>query len=193
MTFKIKMLTAAAVLSLPAAAGAQLTGGATGAVQGQVNTPVQSTVDSARQTVPQPEDTLTRPVQDSANDAQDAASEAQDSANQAQDSANDAAQSAQDAATSSATAQAQAGAQAGPVTQATAADIQAGASVRDQSGGMVGTIESVSAQGAVVSTGTVRAQVPITSFGKNAQGLVLAMTKAQLEAAAGASSPSTPS
>lgn len=186
MTFKIKMLTAAAVLSLPAAAGAQLTGGATGAVQGQVNTPVQSTVDSVTPPVGQT-------VEQTADEAQDAASEAQQSANQAQDAANDAAQSAQDAATSSTTAQAQAGAQAGPVTQATAADIQAGASVRDQSGGMVGTIESVSAEGAVVSTGTVRAQVPIASFGKNGQGLVLAMTKAQLEAAAGASSPSTPS
>src|SRR5690606_19447043 len=140
--------------------------------------PVQSTADS-----------LTPPVGQTVEQTADQAREA---ASEAQDSADNAAQSAQDAATSSATAQAQAGAQAGPVTQATAADIQAGATGRDQSGGMVGTIESVSAEGAVVSTGTVRAQVPIASFGKNGQGLVLAMTKAQLEAAAGAS-PSTPS
>lgn len=183
MTFKIKMLTAAAVLSLPAVAGAQMTGGATGAGQGQMNAPAQSTLDSARQTVPQPEDTLTRPPQDTTTDTQDSTSDAQDSAT-------DAAQPPQQP--PSATGQARTQAEGGPVTQATAADIQAGAAVRDQSGGMVGTVESVSAQGVVVSTGTVRAQVPITSFGKNGQGLVLAMTRAQLEAAAGAN-PSTPS
>ena len=43
---------------------------------------------------------------------------------------------------------------------ATAADVRAGVQVRDQAGGLVGTIESVDAGGAVVSTGTVRGQDP---------------------------------
>ena len=85
--------------------------------------------------------------------------------------------------------QADAQAEAGPVTAATAADVQAGAAIRDQSGAPVGTIESVAGETAVVSTGTVRAEIPISSFGKDSQGLVLAMTRSQLEAAAGARTP----
>ena len=49
---------------------------------------------------------------------------------------------------------------------------------------MVGTIESVDATGAVVATGTARAKLPLTSFGRNNQGLVISLTRAQLEAAA---------
>jgi len=56
--------------------------------------------------------------------------------------------------------------------------------VRDQTGGLVGTVESADASGAVVATGAVRARLPISSFARNDQGLVIAMTKAQLEAAA---------
>ena len=68
--------------------------------------------------------------------------------------------------------------------RATAADVHAGVQVRDQTGGMVGTIESVDATGAVVATGTARAKLPLTSFGRNSQGLVISLTRAQLEAAA---------
>jgi len=88
-----------------------------------------------------------------------------------------------------ATAQAQPVVQAGPVGVATATDFSAGVQVRDQTGGVVGTIETADATGAVVSTGTVRARLPIASFGRNAQGLVIAMTKAELEAAVAAQSP----
>jgi hypothetical protein len=94
--------------------------------------------------------------------------------------------------------QTQAGAQTqtpppgGPVTPATASDIRSGVQVRDTSGAMVGTVESVDATGAVVATGTVRAKLPLNSFGRNAQGLVISLTRAQLEAAAQAATP-TPS
>lgn len=69
-------------------------------------------------------------------------------------------------------------------TPATAADVQAGASVYDQQGGTVGKVDSVSGDEAVVDTGAVRAKLPISSFAKNDQGLVIGMTKAELEAAA---------
>ena len=61
--------------------------------------------------------------------------------------------------------------------------------MRDQQGGLVGTIESADASGGVVSTGAVRAKLPLASFGRNNQGLVISMTKAQLEAAARQASP----
>jgi hypothetical protein len=73
---------------------------------------------------------------------------------------------------------------AGEVKLATKEDIKAGATVVDQTGGAVGTVESVTASGAVVSTGAARAEIPFASFGKSDKGLVIAMTKAQLEAAA---------
>jgi len=67
----------------------------------------------------------------------------------------------------------------------TAAAVTTGATVYDTSGGVVGTVESTDGTNAVVNTGTVKAAIPLTSLGKGAQGPVLAMTKAQLEAAAG--------
>ncbi|PWG02600.1 hypothetical protein [Sphingosinicella humi] len=69
-------------------------------------------------------------------------------------------------------------------TAATAADVQAGAEVRDTDGNVVGTIESVDANGAVIATGEARVQIPVSSFAKDDKGLVIAMTKAELEAAA---------
>ena len=70
------------------------------------------------------------------------------------------------------------------VTAATAADVKAGVPVFDSKGGVVGKIESVSAKGAVVKAGTARATIPVASFGKNDKGLVISMTKAEIEAAA---------
>ncbi|MGZ8313299.1 MAG: hypothetical protein ACXWU1_09315 [Allosphingosinicella sp.] len=81
-------------------------------------------------------------------------------------------------------AQAGAPAQTGAVAVATAADLRTGTTVLDPQGGAVGTIESADATGAVVATGAVRARLPLASFGKNAQGLVISLTRAQLEAAA---------
>ena len=75
-------------------------------------------------------------------------------------------------------------AQSGGVTLATKDDIRTGAPVVDQAGAAVGTMKSVTATGAVVATGAARAEIPLASFGKSDKGLVIAMTKAQLEAAA---------
>ena len=72
----------------------------------------------------------------------------------------------------------------GPTAAATAADVKSGVTVYDQSGGMVGKIDSVSGGNAVVKAGDVRAAIPITSFAKNDKGLVISMTKAELEAKA---------
>lgn len=60
-----------------------------------------------------------------------------------------------------------------------------GATIYDTQGGTVGTIASTDGTNAVVDTGTVKAAVPLTSFGTSPKGATLAMTKAQLEAAAG--------
>lgn len=74
-----------------------------------------------------------------------------------------------------------AGAQTGAVAKATAADIKAGASVYDETGGLVGEVVSASADSAIVNTGDVRAQIPLSSFGKNDKGLVISVTKADLD------------
>ena len=73
---------------------------------------------------------------------------------------------------------------AGQVTKATAADIKAGASVYDQTGALVGKVDKVVADGAIVNTGKARAQIPLSSFGKNDKGLVVSATKANLDAQA---------
>jgi hypothetical protein len=75
------------------------------------------------------------------------------------------------------------------VVAATQADLKAGAVVDDQSGQKVGTIESVASDGAVVSTGKSRAQVPLSGFGTKNGTLVIGMTKAQLDAATAAKTP----
>ena len=72
----------------------------------------------------------------------------------------------------------------GATAQAVAADVTAGAAVSDTSGGAVGRIASVANGNATVDTGTVKAAIPIASFAKGQNGLVLGMTKAELEAAA---------
>ena len=74
--------------------------------------------------------------------------------------------------------------QTGQVTAATEADITKGASVYDQNGELVGKVDSVSSTGAIVSTGKARAEIPVTSFGKNDKGLVVSITKAELDAQA---------
>jgi preprotein translocase subunit YajC len=75
-------------------------------------------------------------------------------------------------------------ADAGQVKAATAAEIKAGAQVYDPQGGTVGKVESVAADGVVVSTGTVKAKIPASAIGHGDKGLVIAMTKAEFEAAA---------
>lgn len=77
---------------------------------------------------------------------------------------------------------------AGPTQMTTGASaalpqLAPGAIVYDTAGDQVGTIESVAPDAVVVSTGTAKASIPPASFGQGASGPVLAMTRAQLEAA----------
>lgn len=62
--------------------------------------------------------------------------------------------------------------------------VKAGAAVSDTSGNPVGTIESVNGDLAVVSTGTNKVSLPVSAFGQGDKGPIIAMTKAQLDAAA---------
>lgn len=75
------------------------------------------------------------------------------------------------------------------VAKATAADVKAGASVYDPKGDLVGKVVSSSEKGVVIDTGTTKASIPLASLGKSDKGLVLGMTKAELEAAAKKSAP----
>ena len=70
------------------------------------------------------------------------------------------------------------------VAKATASDVKSGESVYDQKGGVVGKIVSSTAKTAVIDTGTTKASVPISSLGKSDKGLVIGMTKAEIDAAA---------
>ncbi|WP_420137514.1 hypothetical protein [Sphingomonas sp.] len=63
-----------------------------------------------------------------------------------------------------------------------AADVTVGATVNDNTGAPVGTIESVSGGNAVLSTGTAKASIPVASFAKGPNGLIVGITKAELEA-----------
>ena len=66
---------------------------------------------------------------------------------------------------------------------AAAPNVAVGAQVSDAQGGAVGTIESVSGTGAVLSTGSAKATLPLTAFAQGPNGLVIGMTKTDLEAA----------
>lgn len=78
---------------------------------------------------------------------------------------------------------------AGATQAATAADVKAGVAVYDANGGTVGKIKSVSGKNAVISTGSVEASIPTASFAKNDKGLVIGMTKAEIDAQAKKSAP----
>lgn len=80
-------------------------------------------------------------------------------------------------------------AKAGQLAPATRTDIKAGTSVYDQNGAVVGKVESVSARGAVISTGTTRATIPVSSFAKGDKGLVIGLSKADIDATAKKKSP----
>ena len=72
---------------------------------------------------------------------------------------------------------------AGAPTNAT---LTAGAQVIDTAGGSVGTIEAVTNGIAMLSTGTSKVGVPVGSFAQGPNGLVFGMTKAEVDAKAGA-------
>ena len=77
---------------------------------------------------------------------------------------------------------------AAPAATATPAqpNVTAGAAVSDVSGAPVGTIESVANGVATLSTGTTKAGIPVGSFAQGPNGLVLGMTRAQVDAQASA-------
>jgi len=87
---------------------------------------------------------------------------------------------AQSAPESTATAPSAAGSSAVAVT--------AGAQVFDQSGGTVGKIDSVEGQFAVLATDKSKVRLPVTSFAKGDKGLIIGMTKDQVDAAASGAS-----
>jgi hypothetical protein len=163
MRNKLILTAAAAAFAVPAMAQVGVDVGATTDAAVGAEAPVQGTLDT---------------VQDTANTAVDTV---QDTVDAATDTATDTAAGVADQA---------AGAAAGTEV-ATAADVQTGVEVRDTNGDLVGKVESVDANGAVIATGEARVQIPVTSFAKNDQGLVIAMSKAELEAAAQAAA--TPS
>jgi hypothetical protein len=75
---------------------------------------------------------------------------------------------------------------------ATAADISAGAQLRDVNGQPVGKITAVAADGATLDTGVTKVKLPLDAFGVDSSGLMIAITAqklneiiAQADAAAG--------
>ena len=62
---------------------------------------------------------------------------------------------------------------------ATAADVKAGAPLRDMDGAPVGTIVSSTDQAVVVDTGQTKIGVPLTMFRKDDKGLLLGITAKQ--------------
>ena len=95
----------------------------------------------------------------------------------------------QQTATPPADAAAQPQAQTAATKKAAKEDLKADAAVVDPKGAAVGKIEKVTANGAVVSTGEARVELALDSFGVGDKGLVIGMTKAELEAAAKAKAP----
>ena len=80
-------------------------------------------------------------------------------------------------------AQTAAPASAAPATQQAAVAPTVGAKVYGPDGVEAGTVEKVDAANAVVNTGTKRATLPLAAFGKNEKGLLVSMTREQLDAA----------
>lgn len=192
MRNRMKLLAAVAAVALPAAmAGAQ----------GTVHVPLgQPAPPPSRTTHPTPAPTANTATEDAQTTVPPANTPATvnqnaepgtqaDAAAQAATQAQTAPPAGQPAPAANAQAQAATTPATPPVRAATAADLRAGVQVRDQAGGVVGTVESADAAGAVVSTGTVRARLPVASFGTNGQNLVISMTKTELEAAAGHAAP----
>lgn len=203
MTNRMKLLAAVAAVALPAAmAGAQSTapgGGAARAGAPQPTTPPTQTTPAQTPTTnsatedAQPADTQNAATPAPVNQNAEPSTQTQATTQAQTPPATPLADQPAPAAQAQATTQAQAGtpaaAAAGPSRAAAAADLHAGVQVRDQAGGAVGTVETADATGAVVSTGTTRVRLPLASFGVNGQGLVISMTRGQLEAAAAHAQP----
>ncbi|MEQ7873826.1 hypothetical protein ABDK56_07450 [Sphingomonas sp. ASV193] len=64
------------------------------------------------------------------------------------------------------------------------ADVKVGAAVYDSAGDKLGTVTARDSTSVSIKTGAVTARLPYASLGMNAKGLVVAVTKAEFEAAA---------
>ena len=73
--------------------------------------------------------------------------------------------------------------QAAKTAPATAADLKAGASLRDSQGVQVGTIASVDGERIVIDTGKDKIGVPLNILGKDDKGLMLSITADQFNQA----------
>lgn len=74
---------------------------------------------------------------------------------------------------------------------AATAKVSVGAAVSDPAGNPVGTIEQINGDLAVLSTGSHKVSLPVSSFGAGEKGPVLGMTKAEVDAAASGAAAST--
>ena len=64
---------------------------------------------------------------------------------------------------------------------AAASDIVSGVEVRDKRNKLVGTIDSVDSDGAVVASAAGKVKVPLDAFGKHSKGLMIGITKSEFE------------
>lgn len=69
----------------------------------------------------------------------------------------------------------------GHARAAKATELAAGATVNDNSGVPIATIQEVDPDGVVVAMGTAKVKIPAEAFGHNNLGLLLDMSKAQFE------------
>ena len=167
MSMKLNYVATAAAIAFSTAAVAQST---------TTETTTQSTTTQPTATQPEPTTTQTTTTQPTTTPEGQPATTTQTTTTETQPTTTPEGQPAT-ATTQTTTTQTQ-------VTAATAADVKAGVKVLDQTGAEVGKVDSVKGDAAVVNTGKARAEIPITSFGKNDSGLVISVTKAEIEAKA---------
>ena len=75
------------------------------------------------------------------------------------------------------------------VVAATAADILLGAAIRDSEDVPIGTVDSVSDDGVIIVTDGKKVKLPVNSFGKDGQGLIIGITASEFKAIIGRSAP----
>lgn len=73
------------------------------------------------------------------------------------------------------------------VVAATAADIMLGAAIRDSEDVPIGTVDSLSDDGVVIVTDGKKVKLPVNSFGKDKQGLIIGITASEFKAIIGRS------
>ena len=69
----------------------------------------------------------------------------------------------------------------GPARPAAAGELTSGATVKDNTGAAMATIDKVDGDGVVLSMGNSKVKIPADAFGHNKAGLLLDMTKAQFQ------------